>query len=268
MPLLVVLVQQSSNLSNMTASPYTLKQRPGALIEASRDMKRNKRAVMKAIGMPMKKKAKKPIKMSGTFASKSNSLGQGGRAAQLKARGVPGGVIGNLARASQAAPGQKNFHKKVKKSSTSLVKAPNSRYVRKAAKKGSVSLVKSPKSHRTLRTKKAKKNFSSDGSFGDEKIQGAKMERRGEGAKHFKRSSKRSSGKRYLMAPLAAGTPPSAPTPSASTPRPPVQQTSKPSGFGYRNTPQGAYAKGMNAMRNAGAYKSSKRKKVVKKKLA
>ncbi len=51
-----------------------------------------------------------PIKKTGTFHGKSNRLGQGGRAAQLKARGVPGGVIGNLARAAGAAPGQRNFH--------------------------------------------------------------------------------------------------------------------------------------------------------------
>ena len=50
------------------------------------------------------------IKKSGSFHGKSNALGHGGRAAQLKAQGVPGGVIGNLARKAQAAPGQKNYH--------------------------------------------------------------------------------------------------------------------------------------------------------------
>lgn len=50
------------------------------------------------------------VKTSGSFKGKSNQLGMGGRAAQLKAQGVPGGVIGNLARKAQAAPGQKNFH--------------------------------------------------------------------------------------------------------------------------------------------------------------
>lgn len=50
------------------------------------------------------------IKLTGTFKGKSNKLGYGGRAAQLKAKGVPGGVIGNLARKAQAAPGQKNYH--------------------------------------------------------------------------------------------------------------------------------------------------------------
>lgn len=50
------------------------------------------------------------VKKTGSFNGKSNKLGYGGRAAQLKAQGVPGGVIGNLARAAQAAPGMKNFH--------------------------------------------------------------------------------------------------------------------------------------------------------------
>lgn len=95
----------------MNGTGYTLQSKPGALLEASRNPKM-KRAVMKAIGMPMKPKKRKAIKMSGKFEGKSNMLGQGGRAAQLKARGVPGGVIGNLARAAHAAPGQKNFHKK------------------------------------------------------------------------------------------------------------------------------------------------------------
>jgi hypothetical protein len=49
-------------------------------------------------------------KKSGSFKGKSNALGHGGRAAQLKAQGVPGGVIGDIARSKGAAPGQKNFH--------------------------------------------------------------------------------------------------------------------------------------------------------------
>ena len=56
--------------------------------------------------------AKGGIKTSGTFHGKSNALGHGGRAAQLKAKGVPGGVIGALARKAHAAPGQKNYHGK------------------------------------------------------------------------------------------------------------------------------------------------------------
>ena len=50
------------------------------------------------------------IETSGSFKGKSNKLGYGGRAAQLKAQGVPGGVIGELARKAGAAPGQKNYH--------------------------------------------------------------------------------------------------------------------------------------------------------------
>lgn len=48
-------------------------------------------------------------KKTGSFQGKSNKLGGGGRAAQLEAQGVPGGVIGDIARRKQAAPGQKNF---------------------------------------------------------------------------------------------------------------------------------------------------------------
>jgi len=50
------------------------------------------------------------IKKTGVFQGKSNKLGYGGRAAQLKAKGVPGGVIGELARKAKAAPGMKNYH--------------------------------------------------------------------------------------------------------------------------------------------------------------
>lgn len=58
----------------------------------------------------MAESTRKRIKTSGSFRGKSNKLGYGGRAAQLKAQGVPGGVIGNLARAAHAAPGQRNYH--------------------------------------------------------------------------------------------------------------------------------------------------------------
>lgn len=50
------------------------------------------------------------IKKTGTYHGKSNKLGYGGRAAQMKAQGVPGGVIGKMARLAHAAPGQKNYH--------------------------------------------------------------------------------------------------------------------------------------------------------------
>jgi hypothetical protein len=48
-------------------------------------------------------------KKTGTFRGKSNRLGMGGRAAQLKAKGVPEGVIGEIARKKGAAPGGPNY---------------------------------------------------------------------------------------------------------------------------------------------------------------
>lgn len=54
-------------------------------------------------------------KKTGTFQGKSNALGHGGRAAQLKAKGVPGGVIGNIARSKGAALGGPNYHGKKSK---------------------------------------------------------------------------------------------------------------------------------------------------------
>ena len=42
-------------------------------------------------------------KKSGTYKGKSNKLGHGGRAQQLKDQGVPGGVIGKIARSKGAA---------------------------------------------------------------------------------------------------------------------------------------------------------------------
>jgi hypothetical protein len=52
----------------------------------------------------------KETKKTGSFDGKSNALGHGGRAAQLRAKGVPEAVIGEIARKKQAAPGQKNYH--------------------------------------------------------------------------------------------------------------------------------------------------------------
>jgi len=51
-------------------------------------------------------------KKTGSFHGKSNKLGHGGRAAQLRAKGVPEGVIGAIARSKGAAPGQRNYHGK------------------------------------------------------------------------------------------------------------------------------------------------------------
>ncbi len=52
------------------------------------------------------------VKKTGTYKGKSNALGHGGRAQQLKDKGVPGGVIGALARRAGAAPGGPNYHGK------------------------------------------------------------------------------------------------------------------------------------------------------------
>lgn len=56
------------------------------------------------------KRASDETKKTGSFEGKSNKLGEGGRAAQLKSRGVPGAVIGEIAREKGAAPGQRNYH--------------------------------------------------------------------------------------------------------------------------------------------------------------
>ena len=48
-------------------------------------------------------------KKTGKFAGKSNKLGMGGRAAQLKAQGVPKAVIGQIARSKGAAPGGPHY---------------------------------------------------------------------------------------------------------------------------------------------------------------
>jgi hypothetical protein len=48
-------------------------------------------------------------KKTGSFEGKSNKLGEGGRSAQLKAKGVPDGIIGYLARKANAAPGQAHY---------------------------------------------------------------------------------------------------------------------------------------------------------------
>jgi hypothetical protein len=61
-------------------------------------------------GGPVVAKKKGATKHTGSFHGKSNKLGHGGRAAQLKARGVPGAVIGAIARRKGAAPGQRNYH--------------------------------------------------------------------------------------------------------------------------------------------------------------
>lgn len=53
-------------------------------------------------------------KKTGKYKGKSNKLGHGGRAQQLKDKGVPEGVIGWIARKKGAGPGQEHFHGKKK----------------------------------------------------------------------------------------------------------------------------------------------------------
>lgn len=55
-------------------------------------------------------KKKSSTKKTGSYKGKSNKLGHGGRAAQLKAKGVPRAVIGAIARPKGAAPGGRNYH--------------------------------------------------------------------------------------------------------------------------------------------------------------
>ena len=60
--------------------------------------------------MPVKRTRRNGVKKTGTYKGKRNKLGYGGRAKQLRDRGVPGGVIGELARKKGAAPGGPNYH--------------------------------------------------------------------------------------------------------------------------------------------------------------
>jgi hypothetical protein len=54
-------------------------------------------------------------KLPTTFDGKSTKPGMGGRAAILKSQGVPGAVIGAIARSKGEAPGQAGYHPNVSK---------------------------------------------------------------------------------------------------------------------------------------------------------
>lgn len=175
----------------MKANPYTMEQRPGALLEASRNPK--KRAeVMKEV---KRKAATGKVSHTGTFEGKSNKLGHGGRAAQLKARGVPGGVIGNLARAAHAAPGQANFHGK---KATKHKAAPKTMEI--AMKRAPKKSAEAVHHHIHIHGKNAgvvhvhmKGAKVSGTGFGDESEQGLSLEHSEESAKHFKKAKKNAS---------------------------------------------------------------------------
>lgn len=105
------------------AAPGAYKSFVPGIRQAIRDIPRALRGQSEAQTVPYEKDTNyifdksakyktKGIKKTGKSFGKSNKLGHGGRAAQLKARGVPGGVIGNLARATHAAKGQRNYHGK------------------------------------------------------------------------------------------------------------------------------------------------------------
>lgn len=83
--------------------------KPGDLLKMFREGGNKRKAALKAAHFTVPK-----VKHSGKFHGKSNALGHGGRAAQLRAAGVPGGIIGEMARRAHAAPGQKNYHGKRK----------------------------------------------------------------------------------------------------------------------------------------------------------
>ncbi len=53
--------------------------------------------------------SKTGTKTTGTYKGKSNELGKDGRAQQLLDKGVPPGVVGNIARAKGAAKGGPNY---------------------------------------------------------------------------------------------------------------------------------------------------------------
>ena len=139
-----------------------------------------------------RKAYKAAIKMSGSFHGKSNALGQGGRAAQLKARGVPGGVIGNLARAAHAAPGQANYHKKSKKRKVApLQKEELGMAMKRSEKKGSTMLTGQKLEHKEQAKVFKRKHYKKarKGGFGGEKDD-TKLEHREEEAHGFKKSHK------------------------------------------------------------------------------
>lgn len=142
--------------------------------------------MMKKGGKHMKRAAKiAGIKHTGSFHGKSNALGHGGRAAQLKAQGKSGALIGYLARQAQAAPGQKNFHgKKAKKA----ISKPEMMALKKAKKqKGSSKLIGSKQEKKQLEAK----HFKGKKHKGGNALIGTVMESKERDAKRYKKGSKK-----------------------------------------------------------------------------
>ncbi len=142
--------------------------KPGDLLKMFRAGGTKRKAALKASG----------VKDTGTFHGKSNKLGHGGRAAQLKAQGVPGGVIGNLARAAHAAPGQKNYHgKRAKGAKRGKIPEPLQGSEQAAMKS----------SRRAKHMKRSKGSTHIHVHFHGDKPQGISQEKHEEGKHEFKR---------------------------------------------------------------------------------
>jgi hypothetical protein len=145
--------------------------KPGELLKMFRAGGMKRKAALKASG----------VKDTGSFHGKSNKLGHGGRAAQLKAQGVPGGVIGNLARAAHAAPGQKNYHgKKAKGAKRGKVPEPLQGSEQAAMKS----------SRRAKHMKRSKGATHIHVHFHKDAEQGYAQEDKEEGKKEFKKARK------------------------------------------------------------------------------
>lgn len=143
----------------MKASPYTLQPRPGSLIEAARDMKKNKRAVYKAIGMPLRKKRKagKPTD-SAMVAMKPSKKAKKGSMSLVKSPTSHSHL--RTKKAKKGTSGKGFGDEKLQNLSMEHREEGAKHFKGTKKRKGSMSLIKSPKSHSHLRTKKAKKVVS------------------------------------------------------------------------------------------------------------
>lgn len=152
--------------------------KPGDLLKMYREGGTKRKVAMKAAG----------IKTTGSFHGKSNTLGHGGRAAQLKAQGVPGGIIGMLARRAHAAPGQANYHSKKK---AAAPEKQNLGLALKGSKRAKHMKRSKGATHIHIHLHGA--NISHSGEMLDPTAQGTALEHSEEGKKEFKHAKKRKS---------------------------------------------------------------------------
>lgn len=178
----------------MAGSHYNLQSKPGALLEASRNPKM-KRAVMKAIGMPMK-----PKKRKATFAPKiGGTQPNPGRITQDTSTPMmsPGkGYMPTGRLDAGGVPMKKRSTKR--KGSMSLVKSPSANRTQTKRRKGTMGMISSPKMTSNLRTKKG----VSGRSFGDEKLQALSTEHSDESKNDFRKASKRRKGAASVKMPM------------------------------------------------------------------